>query len=446
MSATKEKFVLRGKHLDTWRFEPHWDGKKLTYAWMKIKSELIEGPKPNVKFSSPHELPEIYRILPDQSNITWGDGGNADLLFPVYCRDNLFSKNNSLPSELSRLLLDLDAKRKDVQGHDSPVHDIIDPDFAPCLLESPMPPLELSRDQQRIERALDVEFNAKDDWKNTRRGYQWIPTLFRISSSGKVTICSRIHNLPPLDANAKLYTLIRKVFEAMVPMWKQVRVIPEYGNCELKVIVKAQAYCLSPGSSYSGRWHVEGLTEGILAAGVYYTRIDSCLSGGNLKFRPSSIPQPKFEFEKTAEVSLQEGAAAVFSNELPHRFRKIRNNSTSEDGWRVFVNFFVISPGDPIKSTLDIPFRGMIVTLLKKASSEAKCPLPDAIIQLILGFIPDVWASNVVAMKFRKLARQAMKEYTSGWGWLHWGNFGRIDFVQAIDNQGKLQHTESDTC
>ena len=57
----------------------------------------------------------------------------------------------------------------------------------------------------------------------------------------------------------------------------------------LQVIVKVQRYQIEPNTSYTGKWHVEGITERIVAVGVYYVYIDEELNGGNLIFRNKEI-------------------------------------------------------------------------------------------------------------------------------------------------------------
>lgn len=49
--------------------------------------------------------------------------------------------------------------------------------------------------------------------------------------------------------------------------------------------------------TYSGRWHTEGDSENVVAAGVYYYHLGDSLEGGALKFRPQSAPQPDYGFD-----------------------------------------------------------------------------------------------------------------------------------------------------
>ena len=55
-------------------------------------------------------------------------------------------------------------------------------------------------------------------------------------------------------------------------------------------MVKAQKYAIAPGTSYSGKRHVEGRTENIVAEGVYYSKIDKGFEQDVIVFRPKSGP------------------------------------------------------------------------------------------------------------------------------------------------------------
>jgi hypothetical protein len=156
--------------------------------------------------------------------------------------------------------------------------------------------------------------------------------------------------------------------------------------------------------TYAGRWHVEGQNENIVAVGVYYLQLDEGLSGGNLKFRPTDSPQPFYDIESDCELDVKQGSAVVFSNMMPHRFRKIENN-TFEEKRRTFLNFFVVDPSRPLTSTREVPSTSLMVRALRD--------LPKPIAKHILSYLPSVWTE---AKKFRKSAREAMKTEKSGWG------------------------------
>jgi hypothetical protein len=177
-----------------------------------------------------------------------------------------------------------------------------------------------------------------------------------------------------------------------------------------QVIVKAQSYRLLPGMTYAGRWHVEGQNENIVAVGVYYLQLDEGLSGGNLKFRPTDAPQPWYDIESDCELDVKQGSAVVFSNMMPHRFRKIANN-TFEEKRRTFLNFFVVDPSQPLTTTREVPSTTLMVKALESVGD-----LPKPIAKHILSYVPSVWVGSTEAKKFRKSAREAMKTEKTGWG------------------------------
>jgi hypothetical protein len=101
------------------------------------------------------------------------------------------------------------------------------------------------------------------------------------------------------------------VLNKMWPLFKCVLGTTKGLPKHLQFVIKSQCYHIQPGiglflfvclfvlvfvlilvaQSYKGHWHTEGLTENIVAAGVYYTHISPHLLGGNVKFRVEKIPQ-----------------------------------------------------------------------------------------------------------------------------------------------------------
>ena len=167
--------------------------------------------------------------------------------------------------------------------------------------------------------------------------------------------------------------------------------------------------------SYAGRWHVEGQTENIVGVGVYYLQVDDGLFGGNLKFRPAEAPQPYYNIETDCDLEVKQGSAVVFSNTIPHRFRKI-TNSTSEEKRRTFLNFFIVDPNRPLVSTKKIPSGSVLAILLSKMFEKHNMIVPKPILGHILSYIPATWSSIVESKRFRKKARDSMKVDKSGWG------------------------------
>ena len=78
----------------------------------------------------------------------------------------------------------------------------------------------------------------------------------------------------------------------MLPGLRSLNLISDSKVTRLQVVVKAQKYVIQPNTSYSGKWHVEGFTENIVAAGVYYCKIDSGFAEDKVVFRPKVGPDP----------------------------------------------------------------------------------------------------------------------------------------------------------
>jgi hypothetical protein len=208
---------------------------------------------------------------------------------------------------------------------------------------------------------------------------------------------------------------------------------------------------------YSGRWHTEGHTENIVAAGVYYLHIDDELEGGTLKFRPKYAPQNWYpDIETDHEVtSVQTGTAVVFSNSIPHRFRQIRNLTKDDGRRRTFLNFFIVDPEQRIElNSKEIVYapKDMIIEILRKWNDGR---LPDIVLEKILKILKSsMWETIDEAKEFRNRVRRAMLDEKSGWGWICYGNCGTTEFVRALctwpprereEARDVLHHTESDS-
>ncbi|CAF5088268.1 unnamed protein product, partial [Rotaria sp. Silwood1] len=109
-----------------------------------------------------------------------------------------------------------------------------------------------------------------------------MPAIFQIDQNSHVTITTPIPQLEKTSENEQLYRDIAQVFEAMLPAFRKAEIVGSEATAgnSLQVIVKAQSM------KYVGRWHTEGSTENIIAAGVYYAHVDERLEGGALKFCP----------------------------------------------------------------------------------------------------------------------------------------------------------------
>lgn len=156
----------------------------------------------------------------------------------------------------------------------------------------------------------------------------------------------------------------------------------------------------------------------------FISSLPSVLEGGNVKFRPDACPEPfyaeTYQIQTSADASVKEGAAIVFGNTIPHRFRMIKN-STAEHRRRTFINFFIVDPNKPLPSTKTIPSTDFLkVVLTHYASKTLKISLPIPIATHIIKFVPGAWGSIVEAKKFRAKAREAMIKEKTGWGWINW--------------------------
>ena len=210
---------------------------------------------------------------------------------------------------------------------------------------------------------------------------------------------------------------------------------------------------------YSGRWHTEGLTENIIAVGVYYLHVDDQLTGGSLKFRPKAGPLPHSVYSEGIEMdhcisSIRTGIATVFSNSIPHRFQQIQNLTNNDSRRRTFLNFFIVDPERriPLQSNnvLCSP-KDTIIEVLRRWNDGR---LPSVVEQHIVNFLnmASAWENENEAKEFRSRVRRAMLEEKSGWGWIEWGNMGTTGFVSSLctwdpayrSDTEELHHTESE--
>ncbi|CAF0922227.1 unnamed protein product [Adineta steineri] len=425
----------------------------------------------------------------DSEHVTYGGYGSMTLKYPIWVCDHLSKSNSNLESDMREELLEvfyaLNDKHKDFHKYPSPVEDIIDPDLLVCKPIEPLAPPSAPAhssyqdwDNDDNESSDDNDSNEDYDifnkWNydpSTLRGsYQWVPSEFRICHDSNDTygvhIETPISHLPMTEELDKTYRNLEKVFAKLVPMFGEIlHFDKQKGDTRLQVIVKVQSYHIQPKMKYSGRWHTEGRTENIQAAGVYYLHIDDELEGGALKFRPSVAPSKMYaewsDFDINRYLMPKTDAAIVFDNSLPHRFCSIRN-STSIARRRTFLNFFVVSPQYPIKaltiSNLPLVSYERCWRLLASIENEKdQQKLPDLAIEKILSFLKGImWESDIDAKEFRARVRHEMMKEKTGWSGIHYGNYGDIVFIKSkndwnikrqqpsyCDIHG-LEHTESD--
>ena len=343
--------------------------------------------------------------------ITYGDGGEASLIYPLFLSRRL-QVSSEIKSNLINELLALGERRKDWHG-ECPVLDIIDPDLAPNYLSKHKPGKISEREK-----------------------YAWFPLDVIIRSDNSLRLLGPIHNLSP-GGNTQLYHSIFTVFQKMIPGFRKLGVTKKGQECKLQVVVKAQKYLIAPGTSYSGKWHVEGRTENIVAGGVYYCKIDEGFDQDIVVFRPRQGPREGYSalHQKTIEneIDVTEGCAIVFSNILPHKFLKLTNNTDSPLE-RLFLNFFIIDPTKEIESTTSYWETEKALRRLKK--------LPTVLIDYILSFL--IYRPNLTeAKERRKIVREAMMTELSGWGFITYGNSGDVEFIDYSTKPSKLERYDT---
>jgi len=295
-------------------------------------------------------------------------------------------------------------------------------------------------EKECAEKQLNDEVLVKfPEALSLRSKYKWIPTEFLITKDLKVSILGPIHNLPT-TGNKELYANIVKVFEAMLPGFQKLSLLKENQDTKLQVVVKAQKYEIKPGMKYSGKWHIEGKTENIVAGGVYYCNIDQGFNEDKLLYRDYVFPDPGYAVDffrvPDYEIDIMDGSAVVFSNTLPHRFKQLIN-VTNTALTRTFLNFFIVDPNKPIECERGKQDYWQLLKSMK---------LKNIIIGNVLKFIsPLKYDPNEVAKEKRKKVREGMKTEVSGWGFSHYGNSGDLEFYDAFHefhNEKKYEKIE----
>lgn len=285
---------------------------------------------------------QIRKLFPDYT-VEFGDGGMADLDFPVYSQGQLNHANEEvIRQRLARQLRGVDKLRNDVQPN-GVVHDIIDPTLHANILSHEQISNEIATLDKRNKQSLrscnyydldDVDAggeaakgeNEYEQIKEKRGRFQWVPAVVRCSftpslqksgttspaassaqqqnagdnsnlSRGHWSACfqSPIAGVPERQYSPQFYQDIETVFSSMLPMFRKLGVLKDQDGDEcdyqdLQVITKVQQYVIPQNSEYTGRWHTEGFTERIVAAGVYYIDAGRPDCGGNLIFRPPTTP------------------------------------------------------------------------------------------------------------------------------------------------------------
>ena len=209
----------------------------------------------------------------------------------------------------------------------------------------------------------------------------------------------------------------------MLPGFDNLNILNKDKETILQVVIKAQMYVIKPKTTYSGKWHVEGKTENIIAAGVYYLSIDKGFEKDEVLFRHLQGPDEDYaswnNIKTEYNIDIKQNKAIVFGNIMPHRFAKLEN-VTNRYLKRLFVNFFVVDPKNKIESTT---LRGFYAKVLNefKIRKSAKYNLME--------FLVKENFSLEKCKEMRKKVREELSKEKSGWGYLHYGNSGDVEFI-----------------
>jgi len=252
---------------------------------------------------------------------------------------------------------------------------------------------------------IDPNSICTDDINYWNRSYeqsrfQWLPSEVMIDNTGKAKFVSPINNFDN-EKYPELTNSLENVLTALIPgfekvweycqymsftendgTWDGLEYDPEsinpvsFKNTNLQVIVKIADYTFSPGTSFQGVWHYEGMAhENIVMTGLFYPHSDERLnSNGGLEFKRqftdveavkllARLPQQRpfwvdndieLGFVPLGYTTTETGKLMVFPNCHAHRVQELINH-TSETLKRRLIVFFVVDPNDRITSSKDMP-------------------------------------------------------------------------------------------
>lgn len=214
--------------------------------------------------------------------------------------------------------------------------------------------------------------------------YQWLPSEFGVSKSGKVKVNSYINNLnnPEIEKYIVLY------FESFLPHLAKVMKTSGFikkdnlNNTDLQVIVKIGSIHLNSNSpTYDGgSWHIEGMPyEHICATCIQYISSEG-ITNSFLEFRkPVLLDEENLDYPQSGSVftthhygitpgshhegnmnrylgciKAQTGASVIFPNTIQHRVKEFKLQTGYQSAERKILAFFVIDPNHRIISTKDV--------------------------------------------------------------------------------------------
>jgi hypothetical protein len=219
--------------------------------------------------------------------------------------------------------------------------------------------------------------------------YQWLPTQFDISATGKCTINGHINNLDKTKHNL-LYKDLESLFSCFLPHLECVHsyikdtyngkhgfILEErpfdikypMGNLvepqrmdfsrhtlhsrSLQVVTKIVDYELGAGEQYEGVWHVEGMShENIVATCLYVLDRGENIEGGELQFKRAFLQHestaltcgmgqdwPRVTYEKVVtngmvplgQIHTPQGRMLVFPNSHVHKVSTMINTALEEE-------------------------------------------------------------------------------------------------------------------
>lgn len=432
------------------------------------------------------------KLFPDRRE-EWGDGGGGVMSYPVWIADRLDAAQG-VRAQLARQLRAMEGCQNDVQPNGI-VHDIIDPCLHSRLLtKQEHEHILASKKQEDARKFYDDEdeesadaneqaaIQSHEETLRTRGSFQWVPTMVQCSLDKRTgrrsarflgDVAGLPERSPIVDG---LYQSFEAILSAMLPLFAKIDLrgkgrtfdytrsqqdglspiqAPHTSlqNGTLQVVMKVQEYVLPPHSTYSGRWHTEGFSENICAAGVYYLDVSAATTGGSLSFRPPVTPDEcYFEFvneedaqseeeegageldEETQrgpafwqhyikDVPVQTGTAVVFHNAIPHRFRSIKNDS-DEAQRRLFVNFFIVNPEHPLPTTSTSASPQLLRRILVRRGLVDRS-VQDYLLQFVGGYSS---ADFLHRKLIRDQARTAMSRDRPHWFTYMFGNSGDLQY------------------
>lgn len=424
---------------------------KVMKNWIYSKNLIVHGKHCNLKILDEDEKPFVDSIailksylscpttfikVGNKSHLHYGDGGECIIDYRLYAVKQLSIENSK---EIVKFLVKLGNDRNDWNPN-APVLDIIDPDLYPVFYpkhEWVQNRLDIISDEDDyVAGIVRSEIGAQsaetlflNDPAHERYKYHWKPINIAIDGDFEnVKFLTSIPGLPKTNETESFYKNITEIFEKMLPGFEELGIVKRGVENKLQIILKAQLYRIDPGTTYDGKWHTESVTERIVAVGVYYAFTHPFLSGGHLEFSLKNYPNEYYSTLKfkqdyqpivnvkdelqdspfVEEVDVSTDTAIVFSNNLPHRFKKIINETESR-GVRVFINVFVVDPNHPL------------------GVGDDQCSLNE----------------NEI-LDQRERIRKTLLQTPKGWGHIHYGNVGEVAYVdktvfgQPIQNFGDI--------